>query len=106
MAGVGWRAARRPAHPFNSFCHAAAYEIPACEQTLAPTAPHSAVGSMNLSLITVDSMFVLLTESGVRSTDGTAVLVWVSWVLELTRLDGGVFLARTYMERATPAWAS
>ena len=49
---------------------------------------------MNLSLMTVDSMFWVFTETGVSSTDLTPTLAWLSWVVPLTSADGGVWPAR------------
>ena len=56
--------------------------------------------------MTVEFMLVLVTQVGVSSTDGTLAPPWESLVLPLTRLVGGVLLARRYMASATAAWAS
>src|SRR5207237_2941553 len=72
----------------------AGYEIPYCEQTLWPTAEQSADAWMNLSLMTVDFMFWAFTETGVSSTDLTAVLALESCVEPFASPDGGVCLAR------------
>jgi len=46
------------------------------------------------SLITVDAMFSVVTHVGVRYTELTSALAWVSFVEALISVEGGVIPAR------------
>ena len=77
-------------------------------QTLEPTTAHSAVAEMNLSLITVDAMFELVTHSGVSRDAGwvNPVTPFGGDVVEFTSAAGGVLPARRIVASETASWAS
>src|SRR5574340_437466 len=81
--------------PLPWFLVAVVYWIPAAVQTLAPTAVQRSLAEMNLSLITVLSMFEPLTQTGVNSTAGSVVAGLAgSVVVPFTSAAGGVWPAR------------
>src|SRR6185312_3942452 len=99
--------AKRPAHdePGDHFRKIVTYLMPASEHILAKSPVQSWVGSMNLSWITVDSMFEAFTDCGVSSSDGV-LWFWAS-TSPLSRLGSGVWPARARMARvAAPATSS
>src|ERR1700722_3398755 len=81
-------------------------EIPADLHASAYWLVHRALAVTNLSAITVLFMFCVVTHSGISRTLGTLAFEPGSTVLPLTRLDGGVWLARRYRATAAAAWAS
>jgi hypothetical protein len=83
-----------------------AANLPAAAQAEAYLPEHRWEAGTNLSAMTVEFMFSVVTHSGVSSTDATDVLVCGSVMFQLSRLVGGVTLARTYMASAAAAWAS
>jgi len=78
----------------------------AVAQALAKVPAHSWEAGTAPSATTVAAMFCVVTHSGVSRTEATLALVCGSVALPLSRADGGVTPARTYMARATAAWAS
>src|SRR5437870_2097369 len=83
------------------------YEILLAEQTAAPALLHSVATSMNLSLITVDSMLDLSTQTGVSSEAGCWLPVTPDGgvVVPLTSAGGGVAPARRTVASATACCA-
>ncbi len=81
-------------------------EIPAAVHALAKLPEQSWDAGTNLSAMTVEFMFAVVTHFGVSRTEATDCLVCGSVVVPLSRLAGGVAPARTYMARAAAAWAS
>ena len=69
--------------------------MPAEEQALASAVMHRSETFTAPSFTTVDCMLAVVTHTGVKSTDGTLALAPLSWVVPLTRSDGGVFPANT-----------
>ena len=80
--------------------------MPAAVQSAAYEPAHSCEAGIQLSLITVEFMFFVVTHFGVSRTDGTLTLAVESWVLPLTSADGGLTPARRYRASATAACAS
>jgi hypothetical protein len=80
--------------------------MPAAEQAAAYSRVHSAEAATNLSAMTVEFMFAVVTHSGVSSTERTDLLVCGSVRGQLRRPSGGVTPARTYRARAAAPWAS
>ncbi len=82
-------------------------EIPAALQAAAYLLVHSWAAGTNLSAMTVEFIFVVVTQVGVKSTEGTAVWVLLSIVVAPpVSADGGVTPALMYIASATAAWAS
>src|ERR1039457_1309842 len=69
-------------------------EIPAAVQAALYLAVHSWAAGTKLSAMTVLFIFDGVTHSGVKSTDATATLAFVSMVLPLTSAAGGALPAR------------
>ena len=68
---------------------------------------HSCDAGTNLSAITVEFIFEVVTQVGVKSTEGTEVLPLVSFVVApLVSVDGTVAPALMYIASAAAAWAS
>src|SRR5438552_5625645 len=86
----------------------AIYEIPAEVHIAAKAPAQSWALSTNLSATTVEPMFAVVTQTGVRSTDDTSTLgvTPVSVVLPLSSAAGGLWLARRLVARAAAAWGS
>src|SRR5450755_1218413 len=77
--------------------------IPAAVQAALNVAVHSCAAGTKLSVITVEFMLAGVTHSGVSSTEGTWTCSAESVVVLLTRLAGGVALARMYIASAAAA---
>src|ERR1022692_736389 len=81
-------------------------EIPAAVHSALYLPVHSCDAGTNLSLMTVEFIFAVVTHSGVSSTEGTLTCAVVSIVVRLTRLEGGVTLARMNSASVAAACAS